>query len=208
MAPRVCTLNLLNPPRHWYPYAPSIARWLCWTISRAICIAFGVKIENMEKLPAKGPLLAMAPHANYLDPIFLFGAMPRPALFLADSFFIFLNPITAWLTWMAAAIPVNRKQSDPYSLRQFLRELARGELCAFFPEGARTLDGRILAPMMQAAKLAAKVQTPVALFSMNGTYDLWPRWDPRPRFLRRRVTVRFERLLKDHPEKPEPHWWK
>ncbi|MBI2069753.1 MAG: 1-acyl-sn-glycerol-3-phosphate acyltransferase [Elusimicrobia bacterium] len=186
---------MLYPKRRWYPHAPAFCRWFCWVGCRLIGRLFGLKSEGLEHL-AKGPALIIAPHVNFLDPIFALATMPRPPRFIGDAFFTFSNPLLAWVMWLAGVVPVDRSRPDPYALRQYLRLMSHGELCVLFPEGARSLHGEVMPPMTQAVKLIAKLKIPVATVALEGAYDSWPRWDPQIRQPWGRVRVRFVEMLK------------
>ncbi len=184
---------MLYPRRRWYPFSPKPVLWFAWLCCRLLGLLFGIRREGLDKLP-RGSLFVIAPHVNFLDPIFILATLPRPPHFIADSYFVFKNPFLAWLMWMAGVVPVDRKKKDAYAVRQFLRLLAKGEICAFFPEGSRSINARVSHPMTSAVKLIAKSRAPVAILALEGAYDAWPRWDPAPRLPWGRVKVRLADL--------------
>ena len=203
-------MSRLNPPRSWFPNAPKIFNWLGWLLMRVIGLCFGFRSQGLENFPKNGPCLVIAPHVNFMDPLFLIATLPRPPHFIADSFFTFRHPILAWAMWLNGTVPVNRSHPDVYAVRQYLRLLAKGEICVLFPEGGRNLDGEVLSPMIQAAKLIAKCNVPVVICVIEGAYDAWPKWDPAFRLPWGRIKVRYAGVYKEpglvSPAKNK-FWW-
>lgn len=113
------------------------------SLDRLILKTFFRQIElvGAENVPATGPLLVAANHGNSLvDPMLVFGFLPRPSRFLAKST-LWRHPAAKYLVRLAAAIPVYRRQDPGDSSRNveaFARsheELAAGGVIAIFPEG-------------------------------------------------------------------------
>ncbi|MBI4369650.1 MAG: 1-acyl-sn-glycerol-3-phosphate acyltransferase [Elusimicrobia bacterium] len=186
---------MLYPKRHWFAHSPAFFRWSCWFLARIVGLIFNVRREGLEKLP-KGGFLAIAPHVNFLDSIFIWATFPRPPHFIGDAHFLLQNPFLAWLIWAAGVVPVNRIGSDPYAVRKYLRLMAHGDICVIFPEGARSLNAQPIQPMIQATKLISKLKVPVITVALEGAYDAWPRWDAKIRLPRGRLRVRFVEYLR------------
>lgn len=100
-----------------------------------------VEVEGREHVPADGPVVFVANHANSLvDPMLVFACVPRRARFLAKST-LWKNPVVMPLLTLAGAVPVYRKQDGVDTTQNedtFARcfdELAGGGAIALFPEG-------------------------------------------------------------------------
>ncbi len=101
-----------------------------------------IEVVGAENVPSSGPLLVVANHGNSLvDPMLVFGFLPRVSRFLAKST-LWRHPAARYLVRLAAAIPVYRRQDpgvDPSrNVEAFARsheELAAGGVIALFPEG-------------------------------------------------------------------------
>lgn len=202
--------SFLNPPRSWFPNAPKIFNWAGWLFLRILGALAGFRGQGLENFPKKGPCLVIVPHVNFIDPLFLIATLPRPPHFIADAFFTFRHPVLAWAMWINGTVPVERSHPDVYAVRQYLRLLAKGEVCVLFPEGGRNLDGEVLAPTIQAVKLIAKCNVPVVTCVIEGAYDAWPKWDPTFRLPWGKINVRYAGIFKQEgsaPPSKNGFWW-
>jgi 1-acyl-sn-glycerol-3-phosphate acyltransferase len=65
-------------------------------------------------------------------------------------------------------------------VKETLRRLKRGEVVLVFPEGTRTVDGR-LAPLKPGfCALARRTRVPIQPMAVAGAFDAWPRWRSWP----------------------------
>jgi len=153
----------------------------------------GIAVGGVERIPRSGPAVVIAPHFAFLDAFpYLSLSLPRPARFLASAYFVFANRILCRLMYVGGVIPVWRHRPDPTGVRKALRALARGEVLALFPEGGRRWSGAGVPVMPSAAKLLARLQVPIYVVSLEGMYDVWPRWARRGKPRRVRVGIMGE----------------
>jgi 1-acyl-sn-glycerol-3-phosphate acyltransferase len=96
-----------------------------------------VQVTGRRRMPA-GPVIVVANHMSYLDPIFLGLAMPRPGAFLAMAE-VFRWPILGPLAARAGAMPVPAPVGSV--LATAMAVLAAGHPVILFPEGMRTQQG-------------------------------------------------------------------
>ncbi|MFC1521214.1 lysophospholipid acyltransferase family protein [Elusimicrobiota bacterium] len=176
--------------------SPNITARILWFLARTAGTILGIDSSGIERIPAKGPLLIIAPHASYLDPVFLLSVLPRLPVFIADSYFFFLHPALSFLMRTFDVIPANKTKPGPIPLRRLLRNLEQGRACVIFPEGARTFDAKPLMPSASASRFIMKLKIPVAVISIKGAYNTWPRWDPKPRLRTKSVTIGLSHWLR------------
>jgi 1-acyl-sn-glycerol-3-phosphate acyltransferase len=80
-----------------------------------------------------------------------------------------------------AIFPVRRFQVDPQATRLALRLLQGGAAVAIYIEGERSWNGQLQEPRPGTIRLALRAGAPIILCVVSGSYQVWPRWDRRPR---------------------------
>jgi len=70
---------------------------------------------------------------------------------------------------------LERGAADPGAMRAALHELAEGRLAIVFPEGTRTVDGRVGAFQRGVWLLIKRSGAPVLPVGVEGTFDAWPK---------------------------------
>lgn len=130
-----------------------------WYVGRAICVPaflvlFRLRRRDRHHLPESGSTLIVSNHVSMKDPPFVSAAaMPRPSYLMAKSELFRFRPF-AWLIESLGAFPVVRGGADREAIRTARRILAAGGQLIMFPEGTRSLDGRLRPPLPGAGALA------------------------------------------------------
>lgn len=156
--------------------------------------------------PAGSPVILAANHASYLDPPAVGMAFTRPLRFVAWGG-LFKVPLFAALIRALGAVPVNpeNKNSAAGLLRQVIGFIEDGYSVLIFPEGLRTLDGKLQPLEGGVALISLKTAAPIVPVWLQGTWEAYPhnRKLPRPR----KITLTFgdpidpARLPEAMPEK-------
>ena len=98
---------------------------------------FGIRFEGTQHIPTAGPLLIVANHVTYADPVLVTIPVRRPVHYMAwDA--LFDIPGLAWLIRRLRAFPVALESADPGAIREAVRLLRAGEALMIFPEGGRS----------------------------------------------------------------------
>ena len=149
---------------------------------------FGLRVSGAEHVPSSGPALIVSNYQSILDPPLIGGATRRRIYFLAKAE-LFRIPVFGWLIRALHARPVRREGSDPRALKTAARLLKEGKALLVFPEGTRSLDGRLGEGKPGVGMLAVTSGAPVVPAYVSGTLEALPKGSAWPR--RSQVSVRF-----------------
>ena len=117
-----------NPPC-WQPF------WLKAIFRAIIWISFGgYDVRGIENVPREGPLILVATHRSYLDPILLGAFIPRRIHFLAKRE-LFEKAHHRLVNTLFGGFSVNREKPQGNTFRTALQILRAGGAVTLFPEG-------------------------------------------------------------------------
>jgi 1-acyl-sn-glycerol-3-phosphate acyltransferase len=123
-------------------------------------LGFSFRMKGRRHVPRRGPVLVIANHQSFFDPIVLSLACSRPLLFLARKS-LFQPRWIAWLLRSLGGVPMDQEGVAKEGLKTILRHLQAGEAVVVFPEGTRTADGK-LSPLKPGVQLLInRTQAPV-----------------------------------------------
>ena len=138
-------------------------------------------------MPPEGPVIVAANHASYLDPPLVSGLFRRPIGFMARYSLFRFKPF-GWYISALNAFPVS--QENPMSAIKACGErLKNGEAVLIFPEGTRTLDGKLGPIKDGASMLANKHKAAILPVYIRGTFNSWPKGKCFPRWARIRAWI-------------------
>jgi 1-acyl-sn-glycerol-3-phosphate acyltransferase len=157
---------------------------------------FGLRVRGAEHVPASGPALIVSNHQSILDPPVIGGAARRQIYFLAKAE-LFRIPMFGSLIRALHARPVRREGSDPGALRTAAQLLGEGKALLVFPEGTRSLNGRLGEGKSGVGMLAVTSGAPVVPVYVSGTLEALPKGSAWPR--RSQVSVSFGPALHFKP---------
>jgi 1-acyl-sn-glycerol-3-phosphate acyltransferase len=149
---------------------------------------FRLRIEGREHEPAHGAVLVVCNHASAIDPPIAGTAVRRLARYMAKDELFKIPVLGSWLTSIGA-FPVRRGEADRQSIRTSMEILNGGGLLIMFPEGTRSIDGRLRAAEPGAAMIALRVGVTVLPMAVIGSHAAMPKGARFP--LRRPVVVRL-----------------
>jgi 1-acyl-sn-glycerol-3-phosphate acyltransferase len=141
---------------------------------RAACrFYFGLELRGTEHIPDAGGLIIVPNHQTYADPPLVTVPVRRPIHYMAWSR-LFRVPGLGALIRVLRAFPVDIESRDPRATRHAARLLRAGQAVMIFPEGERSVDGRLGHFKPGAFRLAVSVPVPVLPVTIAGGHESWP----------------------------------
>ena len=177
-----------EPLESWLLY--HLFKWS--VVAPMLNIYFRGRIYGAEKVPQLGPFVVVSNHASDFDPPLLSSCMRRPVAYMAKEE-LFRVPVFKQVISLYGAYPVNRKAPDRSALKSALNYLDAGWPTGVFLQGTRTPDGRITAPKLGAALIAAKAGVPLLPVCLWGTQAITKKGSAIPKPVP--ITVRIGDLI-------------
>lgn len=155
----------------WYTVGPIIRR------------LFRCQYPGVENVPKKGPAILASNHLSFLDHMIAALGTKRQVHFISKvEHFDF--PIRRFLFQQWGVIPLRRGEGDDEAFQRSADVLRRGELFCIYPEGTRSLDGKLHKGHTGVARLAVISKAPVIPVAMWGTFEAYPKGAKRIKFVK------------------------
>jgi 1-acyl-sn-glycerol-3-phosphate acyltransferase len=149
--------------------------WVGYHFSRlAGRLLFRLRVIHRERMIQSGPVILAMNHQSYLDPPLAGTASDRPIYFLARRTLLDV-PLLGRILPKLNVIPVNQEGVDRSAIKAVIRVLQAGNGVLVFPEGSRTLDGKIQAAEPGLGLVIAKTLAPVVPMRIFGAREALPR---------------------------------
>ena len=144
-------------------------------------VFFRFRVIHSERVIQDGPVILAMNHESYLDPPFAGIGCRRAIYFLARKTLLDV-PVLGWILPKLNVIPVDQEGGDRSALKALIRILRADHGALVFPEGSRTLDGKLQRPEPGVGFLIAKTLAPVVPMRIFGAHEALPRDGGRLRF--------------------------
>ncbi len=122
-----------------------------------------------EPVPMRGPLIVVANHLSYLDPLVLAYAIPRFIYYMAKVE-LWAFPLFGALISLLGAFPVRRGMADLQAMGKAVTLLKHGKVVAMFPEGTRSKSHGLHRGKPGAVLLHLKTGVPLLPIGIIGTH--------------------------------------
>jgi len=134
-------------------------------------LLFSWKVEGRENIPLTGPLILVANHVSLLDPFLLVFGFPRWITFVAKEELFRPLFLRFWLRWAGAlSLQRNGKVREKQRILEGARKaLDEGFILGMFPEGGRSLDGKLRKGRPGSAVIASRTGVPLLPVGIAGT---------------------------------------
>jgi 1-acyl-sn-glycerol-3-phosphate acyltransferase len=161
-------------------------------LSTPLLSPFIGEIDFRENIPKKGVVFC-ANHASYLDHFLIGGYVAR----IVDSDLHYLakkEHFDGFLSrkWHEGlkAIPINRRAGGKEAFESAQKALEEGRCIMMYPEGTRTLTGKINKGKLGAARLILTARVPAVPVGITNTFNILPKGKTFPR-LGKKVDIRI-----------------
>jgi 1-acyl-sn-glycerol-3-phosphate acyltransferase len=149
---------------------------VCWAFCKAL---FRFRYSGRRNVPASGPLLVVSNHQSHLDPVLIGVACPRQVGALARAS-LFHWPL-GWMIRSLGAVPVERGGGALAGVKAILGVLRAGEGVIVFPEGTRSVDGKLQPFQPGFCALARRSGATIVPTAIEGAFEALPRGAVVPR---------------------------
>lgn len=129
-------------------------------------LAWRLRVEGAEHLPARGPAIVVANHDSLADPFVLGAALERPLRYLSKQE-LWSNRLVGRIMDALGGIPVARARGDVGAVAAIAEALEAGDVVAIFPQGT-TLGPPDRPWQRGAARLALLTGSPLVPVAIVG----------------------------------------
>ncbi len=162
------------------------------------------KVTGVENLPIDRPFILASNHSSYIEHLMIGShVVPRVGKkihFLAKKEH-FDNVLERTWHQYLEAIPLDRSKGED-ALKVAVDHLKQGKLIMIYPEGTRTLTGKIQQGKTGIARLALWSQVPVIPLGIIGTFEILPKGKIIPRLKRAELHFGKPLELKNYHKRP------
>ena len=156
-------------------------------------LAFHLRVEGVDRLPVEGPILLCPNHVSYLDPFAVAIALPRAYLrrtcWSGWTGVAFSTRLRRLFSRAARILPVDPDRAAASGLAVGRAALDQGFNLVWFPEGARSADGKLQRFLPGIGALVEQQAVPIVPIYIEGSFAAWPVGQRLPRFMP--ITVHF-----------------
>lgn len=143
-----------------------------------------VQVKGLENIGHENPYIYAANHQSWFDIFAILGKLPVQFRWLAKEE-LFKIPVLGTAMLANGYIPIDRsdRRKAFASLNQAAEKVRNGTSIVIFPEGTRSLDGKLQDFRMGGFVLALKSQQPIVPISISGSYRVLPKkggWKVHP----------------------------
>jgi 1-acyl-sn-glycerol-3-phosphate acyltransferase len=143
-------------------------------IKAIIDVLCEIHAEEIQKLPATGPLILASNHVNFLEAVIFFTYTPPRPITAIAKVETWDSPILGPLFSLWGAIPIKRGEADRAAYEASLLALKENKILAILPEGTRSNDGKLQKGQPGIVLLAARSSAPIQPGVVYGQENFWP----------------------------------
>ena len=167
------------------------------------------RIKGIEHIPKEGPFIIAGNHVSYFDALMLYGMLPYRvtrrmySLSLPEIFDHF--PLNI-MRKPARIIMTGTHDTMLESLRYSRIVLEKGEPMVIFPEGKRSVNGRVDRPKKGVFLLASEYRAPMVPVYLKGFTQIYSRLNPGFHFAGLQAEVLEPIPAEEDPDRMQDRW--
>lgn len=146
--------------------------WYCATFGSST-LGFSFRFEGSRHLPRNRPVLLVANHQSFFDPILVGQAAGKRICYLARST-LFRNPLLGAMLHSVGVVPVDQEGVAKEGLKKVIELIQAGKTVLIFPEGTRTRTGEMQALRPGVLLILKRTLVPVVPVGVAGAFQLFP----------------------------------
>jgi 1-acyl-sn-glycerol-3-phosphate acyltransferase len=145
-----------------------------WLVCRMVArVCFRYRVEGLEHVPSAGGVLIAANHASYLD-IPLIGCALRRRMWHLGRQDLFGVLGVRWLIQRLGWIPIRLDRLDRNGFGKAIDLIKAGSVVVIYPEGTRSLDGRLRPGKPGLGVIVESTGCPVVPAYIEGAFQALP----------------------------------
>jgi long-chain acyl-CoA synthetase len=137
-----------------------------------------IKVEGALNLPKNEPIIFCSNHNSFLDGFIIRAALPkilkRKTFFLAIAAY-FKVPVLRDLIKIMKVIPIDPSAQSIAAMQASAFVLKNGKAICIFPEGERSIDGKVKEFKNGIGILAKELNVRLVPTYIQGSFEAWPR---------------------------------
>ncbi|MFC1745819.1 lysophospholipid acyltransferase family protein [Candidatus Riflebacteria bacterium] len=148
-----------------------------WKATRLFAKLYNnVEIVKEGEPPRKKPLVIIANHTSYYDPVLVGIAIRRPVIFLAKKE-LYNNTLMRLFLHGMRSKPARRDRKDFDAAKISLKILKDNMTLGLFPEGTRSQDGKFQPNLVKPGflKIALRTDAFIQVIGISGSFEAFPK---------------------------------
>ncbi len=145
------------------------------TIFSIFCkIYFRLEVKGADNVPKKGGVLIASNHSSFLDPVIVGVGISRATYYLTKQS-LFEIPILGLLIRALHTIPIKRSMVSVSTFKELIKSLNAKKAIILFPEGTRSIDGKLGQGKIGVGMLALRTDVPIVPVYVDGAIKAFPK---------------------------------